>query len=101
MNRLSATRLRRAPIPPILSSASAVMTSAPIRRGSPLHLLRSGQDRLHDVLVTRTAALVAGQRPANLVLGRVGGLLQQRLGREHHARGAEPALQAEFVLECL
>src|SRR4051812_34824989 len=101
MKRLSSTRCRRAPIPPILISSSAVTISAPIRRGPSLHLPRSEQHRLHDVLVTGAAAQVARQRPADLVLAGVGRLVEQGLGGQHHARRAEPALQAVLVAEAL
>src|SRR5215813_12739003 len=100
MNRLSSTRLRLAPSPPIFISSSACDTAlsrlrqpfrarrpwpapglapglaagvlAPrgLARGGP-ELLRGPQDRLHDVLVAGAAAQVARQRPAHLFLGRI------------------------------
>src|SRR5678815_1078679 len=98
MNRLSSTRLRLAPRPPILISSSALVTLvAP--SPSALHLLGCPEHRLHDVLVAGAAAEVARQRPPHLFLGRVGVLVQQRLGGHHHARGAEAALQTVLVLE--
>src|SRR6516162_8131703 len=101
MKRLSSTRLRLAPSPPILISSSAcdtVRLLAP-RLGSELG--RRPQHRLDDVLVAGAAAQVAGQRPAHVFLGGVGVLVEQRLGGHHHARGAEPALQAVLLLEAL
>ncbi len=102
MNRLSSTRLRLAPIPPILISSSAWLSL----RGRPTAALPRSffggpQHRLDDVLVAGAAAQVARQRPAHLVLGRVGVLVEQRLGGQHHARRAEPALQAVLLLEAL
>src|SRR5262245_61491754 len=105
MNRLSSTRLRLAPIPPILISSRAVMASLPLvlggglARSGALQLAGRPHHGLHDVLVARAAAEVAGQRPTDLVLGRVRVLLEQRGGREHHPGGAEPALQAVLVRE--
>src|SRR5262249_40934538 len=100
MNRSSSTRWRREPIPPILISSSAwVTTSAPIL--GVAHLPRRPQDRLDDVLVAGAAAQVARQPPADVVLRGVGTLVEQGLGGEHHARRAESALQAVLVLEPL
>src|SRR5215468_4987496 len=128
MNRLSSTRLRLAPSPPIFISSSACDTAlsrlrqpfrarrrprglAPgfsprgfsprgLARGGP-ELLRGPQDRLHYVLVAGAAAQVARQRPAHLFLGRIRVGVQERLGGHHHARGAEPALQPVLLLETL
>src|SRR5664279_4361073 len=103
MKRLSSTRLRLAPSPPILISSSAcVMSSAPVpwsAAGLSPELLGSPQHRFHDVLVARASAEVARQGPAHLVLGRVRVLLEQCSGCEHHAGGAETALQPVFLLE--
>src|SRR5690242_21485784 len=99
MKRLSSTRLRLAPSPPIFISSSACDTvlsrlrqpfraccpwSVPARGppGSPgcgPELLRGPQDRLDDVLVAGAAAEVARQRPPHLFLGRVRVGVEQRL----------------------
>src|SRR5215467_9357898 len=121
MKRLSSTRLRLAPSPPILISSSAVTSrllwlagrlgrwwlATRLGRGWLLatrlgpELGRGPQHRLHDVLVAGTAAEVAGQRPAHVLLGRIGIGVEERLGGQHHARGAEPALQPVLLLEAL
>src|SRR5215471_2901206 len=101
MKRLSSTRLRLAPSPPILISSSAVTSrllgwlASGLGRGCLAICLGRGwlaarlapelgrgpQHRLHDVLVAGAAAEIAGQRPAHLFLGRVGVGLEQGLGR--------------------
>src|SRR5215472_18532543 len=96
MNRLSSTRLRLDPSPPILISSSGCDTS-----GLPSELLGRPQHRLDDVLVAGAPAEVAGQRPADLLFGRIRVAVEQGLGREHHARRAEPALQPVLLLEAL
>src|SRR5215813_6321903 len=115
MKRLSSTRLRLAPSPPIFISSSACVTalsrsvrrSVPTARGPPgsagggPELFRGPQDRLDDVLVAGAAAEVARQRPAHLFLGRIRVGVQQCLGGHHHPGGAEPALQAVLLLEAL
>src|SRR5450755_809498 len=104
MKRLSSTRLRLAPRPPILISSSACVTFflpswSACRLGSEL---RSGPEHgFNDVLVTGAAAQVARQRPADFFLGRIRIDIEQRLGGHHHARRAEPALQAVLLLEAL
>ena len=78
--------------------------SAAGRPGSPgtrPELVGGPQHRLDDVLVAGAAAQVAGQRPADVLLGGVGVLVEQGLGGHHHARGAEPALQAVLLPEAL
>src|ERR1039457_6803811 len=110
MKRLSSTRLRIAPRPPIVISSSDCDTSylftriawPPCQRsGLGTELLRGPQHRLHDVLVARAAAEVAGKRPAHVFLGRVGVLVEERLGGHHHPRCAEPALEPVLLLEAL
>src|SRR3989440_2617338 len=97
MKRLSSTGLRLAPSPPILISSSACdMSRLP---GLSAELGRRPQHGFDDVLVAGAAAQVAGQRPADVLLGGVGVLLEQRLGRHHHARRAEPALQPVLLPE--
>src|SRR5664279_6383227 len=94
MKRLSSTRRRLAPIPPILiSSRACVMVSVPVRGRLSLHLFGCPHDRLHDVLVSRAAAQVARERPPDLVFCWVWVLVEQGLGCQHHSRRTEPALQ--------
>src|SRR6266508_93548 len=71
------------------------------RRGSLLggHGLSRGLDRLHDVHVAGAPADVAGDGPPNLLLGGLRISIEQRSARQHHGWGAEPALQAVFLLE--
>src|SRR6478609_787499 len=95
MNRLSSTRLRLEPRPPILISSSAVTASLSSPLGS------GPQHGLHDVLVPGAAAQVAGERPPHLVLARARVVVEEGLGREHHPWRAEPALQAVRVFEAL
>src|SRR6478672_8699396 len=59
-----------------------------------LHALGGDLDRLDDVLVASTAAEVAGQRLADLGLGRGRVLAQEGQGGDQEARRAEAALQA-------
>src|SRR6266550_7209740 len=103
MKRWSSTRLRLAPSPPILISSSAVTSRLLWWLAGRLasELGRGPQHRLDDVLVAGAAAEVAGQGPAHVFLGRVGIGVEQDLGGQHHARGAEPALQPVFLLEAL
>src|SRR3984957_9130588 len=97
MNRLSSTRLRLAPRPPILISSSACDMVLALRS----ELLSGPEHRLDDVRVARAAAQVARQRPADVLLGRVRVLVQQLAGGHHHARRAEPALEAVLLPEAL
>src|SRR6266480_4404378 len=110
MKRLSSTRRRLAPSPPILTSSSAVTSCLLCWLAGRLGLWlvasllgpelgRGPQHRLHDVLVAGAAAEVAGQRPAHVFLGRVGIGGEECLGGQHHARRAEPALQPVLLLE--
>src|ERR1700761_6952638 len=103
MKRSSSTRLRLEPRPPILTSSRArdsvvlVVTSGLLAlelRGRPEH-------RLHDVLVAGAAAQVARYRPPHVFLGGIGVAVEQVLGRHHHPRRAEPALQAVLLPETL
>src|SRR5215471_16792157 len=102
MKRLSSTRLRLAPSPPIFISSSACVTalsrlrppfrarcsqSAAASAGGGPELFRGPQDRLDDVLVAGAAAEVARQRPAHFFLGRIRVGVQERLGGYHHPRG--------------
>src|SRR4029077_7323766 len=56
-------------------------------------------DRLDDVHVAGAAADVAADRPADLVVRRVGIVLDQGGADEHHPRGAETALQAVLLVK--
>src|ERR1700761_300377 len=102
MKRPASPRLRLEPRPPILISSRArdsvlVVTSGLLR----LELGGRPQHRFHDVLVAGAAAEVAGYRPPHVFLGGIGVAVEQVLGRHHHARGAEPALQAVLLPEPL
>src|ERR1041384_918855 len=56
-------------------------------------------DRLDDVHVARATADVAADGPPDLVLGGIRVALEQRVRDEHHARRAEPTLQAVLLVE--
>src|ERR1700744_1163737 len=101
MKRSSSTRLRLEPRPPILISSRALDSPAVVVTSRLLRLELRGrpEDRLHDVLVAGAAAQVAGDRPPHVFLGRVGVAVEQLLGRHHHARRAEPALQPVLLPE--
>src|SRR5271166_674844 len=99
MKRLSSTRLRLAPSPPILISSSACdMSRLP---GLGAKLGGRPQHRFDDVLVAGAPAQVPGQRPPYVLLGGVGIAVEQRFGGHHHARRAESALQSVLLLETL
>ena len=68
---------------------------------SLLHLHRRILDRSDDLVVTGAAAEVVGEPESNLVLGGVGVLLQERLGGDDEARGADAALERGVLQECL
>src|SRR3954451_20776247 len=91
MKRGSSLRLRR-PKPTGRSSAIAM---------SRLLVLSGPADRRDDVLVARAAADAAGDRDADLLLGRVGVLVQQPARGHQHARRAEPALERVLLVEPL
>src|SRR5262245_54492296 len=105
MNRLSSTRFRLAPSPPILISSRACVVTMMLPSGSACglrpHLLSGPQHGLDDVLVAGAAAEIARQGPPDLVLGRVWVLGQECRRGDHHARRTESALQAVLVLEAL
>src|SRR5919205_2894446 len=61
--------------------------------------LRRAPDRPDDVVVAGAAAEVALQPLADLAVGGVGVVGQDADGGHHHARGAEPALQAVLLAE--
>src|SRR5215217_3484469 len=91
MKRGSSLRLSR-PKPTGRSSAMAMCR---------LLVLGRPADRGDDVLVARAATDAAGDRGADLLLGRVGVLVQQRARGHQHARGAEAALQRVLLVEAL
>src|SRR2546430_7753398 len=64
-------------------------------------VLRCPLDRPHDVLVARAPAYLAGQRLPDLRRCRVRVVIEQPAGGQHHARGAEPALEPVAVGETL
>src|SRR6266700_509068 len=82
-----------------LSVSSRRDLRLPGRRAA--HRLGGGLHCLDDVHVTRTSAEVAFEAPADLILGRVGVLLEQ-VGRGHDEAGrAVPALQSVLIPEGL
>src|SRR5437867_265455 len=109
MNRSSSLRSIRAPRPPISTSSTAIRSPLPWRVPERLpgcltfrlQLAGGPLNGLHNVLVAGAPAAVAGDRPPDLVLRRVGVLLEERCGREHHAGRAEAALQAVLLVEPL
>src|ERR1041385_8592044 len=66
-----------------------------------LELLRGVLDRLDDVDVAGAATEVPRDRLADVVLGRLGVLREERAAGHHHARRAEAALQAVLLPEAL
>ena len=70
-------------------------SSAPRRA----HLRRGGEDGIDDRFVARAAADVAGDRVDDGVAIRIGIAVEQRLGGDDHAAGAEAALGGEAVGE--
>src|SRR5213592_3953564 len=102
MKRSSSLRLTLCPSQWVACSAAISRPSARRRSGlvGPL-LLRRPLHRVDDVLVAGAAADVPRDGPADLLLARVGVLLQQRGGHQQHRRGAEAALQAVLLLEAL
>src|ERR1700733_14928437 len=103
MNRLSSTRFRLAPRPPILISSSAcdMVLALLALRALSAKLLGGPEHRLDDVLVAGAAAQVPRQRPADVLLGWVRVVVQQLAGGQHHAGRAEPALEAVLLPEAL
>src|SRR5581483_443623 len=65
------------------------------------HPPRREPHRVEDLLVAGAATEVAGQGLANLVLTRVRATLEQRRGRDHQPRRAEPALHGACLDERL
>jgi len=56
-------------------------------------------NRFEDLLIAGAATQAAGQRFANLVAGRIGDLVEQRLRRDEESRGAVPALRGAEIRE--
>src|SRR5215218_1555089 len=56
---------------------------------------------INDALIARTAAEVAGDRDADLLLGRIRIVFEEFEQRRQHARRAEAALEAVVVAERL
>ena len=61
--------------------------------------LRRSHDRLNDGVVTRATAVVPAESFTDSDRVRMGLTLQQRMGRQEHARRAESALQRVFLAE--
>src|SRR3990172_3827736 len=78
--------------------AFALPSGAGTSRG---HLLRRGHNGLHDLHIAGAAAEIAGDGLSYLNLGVVGGLLQESLGHQDDAGGAEAALDGPVVYEGL
>src|SRR5215207_11259777 len=94
MKRASSLRLRRPK--PIGRSVSMAATSDLLPFG-----LSGPADCRDDVLVARAAADRARDRGADLLLGRVRVLVQQRARRHQHAGRAEAALERVQLMEAL
>ena len=56
-------------------------------------------NRIDDLDIARTAAVVVADGKANLLVRRLGGLVKQALGAQHHARNAEAALHRAGLAE--
>src|SRR5205823_10814104 len=95
MKRASSLRLTLWPMPPI-STAIWGLPSRGLARLSSRVL-----DRLHDVHVTGAAAEVAGDGLTDLELARVRIRGQKCRRGDHHPWGAEAALEAVLLVECL
>src|SRR5258706_1253823 len=97
--RLRATRLAG---PLSGRGSSSRWTAAPISFGRSSSTMGVDQlaDRAHDVLVAGTAAQIARQAIADLVVGRARTLAQQVDHGHQHAGRAKPALQRVVLAEC-
>lgn len=62
---------------------------------------RRQSDRLNNLHIAGAAAIVVLQSLDYLLLGGIGVLVQQRLGRQHHARRTEAALDGAHIQKCL
>ena len=65
------------------------------------HVSGGFHHRAHDLVVTGAPAEIAGEPEANFFLARIRILLQQRIGRDQHARGADATLQRRHFQELL
>src|SRR5262249_28499890 len=63
------------------------------------YLLRRILDRFDNVDIPRAPAQIAGDGPADLLFGRGGIMLQERIAGHEHARGAEATLQTVLLPE--
>src|SRR5262252_4361405 len=98
MKRGSSLRFIECPMPQILASVLGVMSPMEF---SLTHLFGGVLHRLDDVHVAGTAAQVARDRLANLLLARVLVAREERARRHEHSRCAEAALQAVLLGEAL
>ena len=80
---------------------SASTGRCPCGRSQPRSAGGSRQDRVHDRRVAGAAAEVARELGADLLLGRVRVLLEEEPRRHQDPRRAEPALEAEVLVEGL
>src|SRR3954469_18883835 len=102
MKRASSLRLRRPK--PIgrsvvwLGRFSTAISDLLLGRGL---VLGGPLDRGDDVLVARAATDRAGDRGADLLLGRLRVLVEQRARRHQHPGRAEPAVQGVGLVEAL
>src|SRR5438876_521512 len=79
----------------------SAMASGSLARNS-LGLARGGEThRVHDLFVARAAAEVARERLADVRVGRARVALEQLVGRDQEAGGAEAALDGARVDERL
>src|SRR2546423_6474008 len=104
MRRSSSTRLTRAPSPPTEISSTAMVRllalwASGVDSGAFRHPPCRPLHGLDDVLVAGAAAEVPRDRPPDVVLAGIGVVLQEGRRRQHHARRAEPALQAVLLAE--
>src|SRR3982075_2181682 len=84
---------------PVGALGSALLGAG--RRDGLRRVVGGPADRLDDVGVARAAADLAGDRLADLGVGRVGVLVEQGARGEQHAGRAEPALQPVLGDEAL
>src|SRR4051812_19105297 len=103
MKRGSSLRLRR-PKPigrsSVPTSVVAIALAPRLVENGP-RMVGGPPNGLHNVRVAGTAADLAGDGLADVLVGRVRIALKQRLAGEHHARGAEAALEPVLLHEAL
>src|SRR3954447_24481225 len=101
MKRASSLRLSR-PKPMGRSvGVSRVATSHLLVRAVAVLVLGGPLDRGNDVLVARATTDRAGDRGADLLVGRMRVLVQQRARGHEHPRCAEAAVQGVHLVEAL